>query len=138
MKALDLSIKDIKVGDTATCSRIWTEEDIVSFSKLSGDENPLHMDISYAENTRFKNRIVHGMLVSSLCSQIVGMYLPGKRCLYLQQNLKFKNPVFIGDNVSATGTVISKSESTGIISVSIIMKKNDSIVIEGEAVVQII
>ncbi len=138
MEAKDLTLNDIHIGNKASCSRTWEEKDVILFSQLSGDNNPLHMDSSYATTTQFGQRIVHGMLVASLCSQIVGMHIPGRRCLYLQQTVKFKHPVFIGDTVIAEGEVITKSESTRILTITIIIKKNDSIVIEGEAVVLVL
>ena len=138
MDAVDLSFDEIKVGDTASFSRMWTEEDVTQFAELSGDKNPLHRDEGYAKTTAFGQRLVHGMLLGSLCSTLVGMYLPGKKCLYLSQTLVFKKPVFIGDTVGVTGVVTSKSESTKILSVSIVMKKDEVTVVEGEAQVQMI
>lgn len=138
MKAKELSFDEIKVGDTDSFSRTWTEEDIIAFAKLSGDHNPLHTDDSYAKGTQFGQRLVHGMLLGSLCSRFVGMYIPGKNCLYLNQTLSFKKPVFIGDAVEVVGTVTSKSESTKILSISIIIKKGEEVVVEGEAKVQVI
>ena len=134
----DLSLSEIEVGQSASFSRTWTEEDIINFSLLSGDNNPLHIDEEYAKTTPFKQRLVHGMLVGSLCSQFVGMHIPGKRCLYLRQSLVFKKPVFIGDTVDVTGTVIAKSESTSILSISIVIKKEGMTVLEGDAQVQVL
>ena len=134
----DLIFDDIKIGDSASFSRIWQEEDVQRFAELSGDTNPLHMDESYAKTTQFKQRLVHGMLVGSLCSTLVGLYLPGKHSLYLKQDFLFKKPVFIGDTTEIVGTVVSKSESTKIIFLSIIIKKGKEVVIEGNASVQVI
>jgi len=138
MNAKELSFDEIKVGDYASFSRVFTEEEVMKFAELSGDMNPLHTDISYAEGTQFKQRLVHGMLLGSLCSRFVGMYIPGKSCLYLSQNLSFKNPVFIGDEIEVTGTVISKSEATKILTINIVMKKENDVVVLGEAKVQVI
>lgn len=138
MNAKELSFEEINIGNTASFSRTWTEEDVIAFANLSGDHNPLHMDNSYAKGTQFGQRLVHGMLLGSLCSRFVGMYIPGKKCLYLNQTLSFKKPVFIGDTVEVIGTVISKSEVTKILSISIVMKKDDELVVEGEAKVQVI
>ena len=137
MDAVDLSFDQIKVGDTASFSRTWTEKDVLGFAELSGDENPLHLDEAYAKTTAFGQRLVYGMLLGSLCSTLVGMYLPGKKCLYLSQTLVFKKPVFIGDMVKVVGLVTSKSNSTKILSVSIVMKKDEVIVVEGQAQVRI-
>lgn len=138
MEAKNLALADIRVGDMATFSRTWEESDVQLFAKVSGDFNPLHMDGEYAGTTKFKGRIVHGLLVASLCSTLVGMYLPGKKCLYLGQTLLFKKPVYINDTVVVLGTVISKSESTRIITLSVVMKKGEEIVLEGEARAQVL
>lgn len=138
MNAKELSFDEIKIGDKASFLRAFSEDEVMKFAELSGDMNPLHTDISYAEGTQFKERLVHGMLLGSLCSRFVGMYIPGKNCLYLSQSLIFKNPVFIGEEIEVEGTVISKSESTKILAINIVMKKGDEIVVLGEAKVQFI
>lgn len=56
------------VGDTVRFSKAITEADVETFARLSGDENPIHLDESYAERTRFGRRIVHGALATSLVS----------------------------------------------------------------------
>ena len=138
MEACDISFDELRVGDTATISRTWSEDDVMVFAQLSGDENPLHMDAVYADTTQFKNRLVHGMLVGSLCSTLVGMHIPGKRCLYLTQSLSFKKPVFIGDTTEATVLVTAKSESTRVLGLSLTITCRDSVVIEGEAQVAVL
>lgn len=137
MQARDLAITDIRVGNHAHFEHVFLEKDVQLFSELSGDTNPLHMDEVYATTTSFGKRIVHGMLVASLCSRMVGMYIPGKRCLYLHQTLAFKKPVFIGDILEVTGTVIAKSDATKVLAIGICIKKADTIVLEGEARVQV-
>lgn len=134
----DLSIDDIKVGDTADFERTWLESDVMDFARLSGDTNPLHTDENYASTTKFGKRLVHGMLLGALCSTLVSMYLPGKRCLYLKQDLSFRKPVFIGETVKIKGAVTAKSISTKILTVSIEIKKGTDIVAVGEAHVQLI
>ena len=138
MEAKNLSFEDIAIGDSASFSRTITPEDVHTFATLSGDENPLHLDTTYAETTIFKETIVHGMLTASLFSTLVGMYLPGKRCLYLSQSLFFKKPVHIGDTLLITGTVLSKSEATKILTLSTVVTRNTEVVVEGEAKTQIL
>ena len=101
----------MKAGDTAKFKRKITKLDVAKFASLSGDKNPLHLSKSYASKTIFKKPIVHGMFLGALCSRLVGMYLPGKRCLYLSQDLSFKQPVFVGDTVEVNGRVESFSSS---------------------------
>lgn len=137
MNPQDFSLHDITVGMSASFERTIEEKDVTAFAELSGDYNPLHVNETYAKETKFSKRVVHGMLVASFFSQLVGMHLPGKRCLYLQQTLSFKNPVFIGDTLTISGVVTSKSDSTGILSLKVLIKKGEEIAIEGEARVQI-
>ena len=134
----ELSIEEIQIGNSATFSRTWTNDDVSMFAQISGDMNSLHMDDEYARTTKFRKRLVHGMLLGSLCSTLVGVYLPGKRCLYLKQSLLFKKPVYIGDTIIVLGTVTGKSIVTSILTISITMKKENDIVLEGEACVQVL
>ena len=135
----DLTIDDIKIGDSASFERSFSEKDVDDFAKLSGDSNPLHTDEAYAKTTKFKRRIVHGMLVGSLCSALVGMQIPGKRCLYLSQTLDFRKPVFIGDKLTVNGVVRSKSLSTRMIEIEIIIKNDaEETVLKGIAKVQVL
>ena len=73
-------------GQQASCSKTITETDFVLFAGLSGDFNPIHIDREYAKQTRFNQRIAHGLLTSSLLSQLLGIHLP-KRMLFIWNKL---------------------------------------------------
>ncbi|MDN9009515.1 MaoC family dehydratase [Brevibacillus laterosporus] len=100
-----------KIGQSASFSRTMTETDFVMFAGLSGDYNPIHVDKEYAGDTRFGQRISHGLLTASLLSRLLGMHLPGKGSVYKDQTLQFKAPVFIGDTITATATVKEFNEA---------------------------
>ncbi len=138
MESKDITIENISVGDSVSFERSWTEKDVLDFALLSGDYNPLHTDENYAAETQFKKRVVHGFLVGSSISCLIGMYLPGKRSLYLSQSLLFKKPVFIGDEVVVSGKVLNISLSTRIIEMEIKITKNMEEVLDGVAKVQIL
>jgi 3-hydroxybutyryl-CoA dehydratase len=97
--------EDIKLGDTAEYAKTITEADILMFSAVSGDDNPVHINQEYAENSMFQTRIAHGMLTASLISTVVGTRLPGNGTIYLSQSTRFKAPVKIGETVTARVTV---------------------------------
>ena len=78
------------------------DQAIIGFAGLSGDINPVHLDDDFAAGTIFKKRIAHGFLTGSLFSTALGTKLPGPGCIYLSQGLKFRAPVYIGDEVVAT------------------------------------
>tara|TARA_B100001750_G_scaffold217535_1_gene202958 strand:+ start:86 stop:517 length:432 start_codon:yes stop_codon:yes gene_type:complete len=126
---LEYTFDEIKIGLKKEFQIKITESLVKDFAKMSGDFSPIHMNENYAKGTFFKKRIVHGMLLSSLLSRIQGMYLPGKHALYFSQSLNFRNPCFIDDTVTVSGTVIAKSESTKILKIESIIKNQDSKII---------
>lgn len=75
----------IQLGDRAAIVKRFDEEDVAAFAALSNDNNPLHMESGRAENTRFGRRVVHGMLVASYVSTLVGMRLPGTGALWMRK-----------------------------------------------------
>ncbi len=132
-KVSEISFEQIEIGDTFEFSVVITENMIQTFAKLSGDFNPLHMDDNYANNSKFKKRISHGMLLISFVSRLIGMHLPGKNALILSNSSKFISPAHIGDEITVKGTIKSKSISTKIITVlfSITNEKHQKLV-QGE------
>ena len=127
----------MKVGDKASLSKIFTEEDVIKFSEISTDTNPIHIDENFATSTVFGKRIVHGMLVAGLFSGLIGVELPGKGSVYLGQTLNFKAPVFIGDQVTASVEIIKIREDKPIVTLRTCCINSEGLVlIEGEAVVK--
>ncbi|MBT3322981.1 MAG: MaoC family dehydratase [Anaerolineae bacterium] len=125
----------IKIGDSASFKKTFSDADVYSFSEISGDKNPVHLNAEYAAKTPFKRPIVHGMLTAGLISAVLGTELPGKGSIYLSQSMNFRAPVFIGDTICATVTVTKVREGKPIITLETICKNQDDIVvIEGEAV----
>ena len=129
----DLKLKDIEIGQKKSFEVVVTESMVDDFAKLSGDNNPLHMDENYAKSNNFENRVCHGMLLASFFSRLVGMYIPGKHGLYFSQTLNFVNPSTVNDTVTITGKVISKSESTKIIRLKTTIKNSSHDLVDGEA-----
>lgn len=97
--------EDLSLGMEAIFAKTITEADVLMFAAVSGDTNPLHLNTEFAECTRFKQRIVHGMLTTSLWSTLVGTKLPGPGSAYMGQEINFLKPVHIGDTVTAKLTV---------------------------------
>jgi len=130
----ELSYDDISIGQQESFIIKITESMVEKFSNLSGDLNPLHMDNKFAESSSFNKRIVHGMLLASFFSQLIGMKLPGKHALYFSQTLNFRSPCYIDDQIEVVGEVIEKSDSTQIITVSTtIFNKSKTCLIDGIA-----
>ena len=130
----EAKLDNLHIGQKIEFTEVISESMMEEFAKLSGDYNSHHMDESYARKTRFKKRICHGMLLGSLFSRLIGMYLPGKHSLYFSQSLNFLYPAFIDDKVTVEGEVVKISRSTGIITLKTrITKENNIELVTGEA-----
>ncbi|MBV1820464.1 MaoC family dehydratase [Clostridium cochlearium] len=129
--------EEIQIGEKAFLTKVISNEDVINFSKLSGDTNPIHLDDEFASKSFFKKRIAHGILTSSLISAVIGTKLPGVNTLYLSQTLNFVAPVFIGDELTAEVEVISKRDDKRLLKLktNVINQKNVE-VITGEALVK--
>ncbi len=92
----------IEQGETFQFEKTITDADVSAFAEATGDTNRLHLDDAFATDTRFGNRIVHGMLLAGVISATLAR-LPGT-VIYLSQNLQFQRPVTIGETVSAAVT----------------------------------
>ena len=126
----------MKPGDSAEITKTIEQADVDAFADLTGDHNPVHVDEEFAKTTRFRRRIVHGMLTASLISSVLANKLPGEGSVYLGQTLKFVAPVFPGDTITARVTVNEIREDKPIVKLeTICINQHDEIVIRGEATV---
>jgi acyl dehydratase/ribosomal protein S18 acetylase RimI-like enzyme len=122
------------LGEEASLSRVFTQEDVESFSVLSGDNNPVHLDERFAKETRFRGRIIHGMLVASLISSVLGTALPGPGSVYLSQKLSFRAPARVGDRLTAKVRVTEWDAIAGrIVLATEVINQNEVQLITGEA-----
>lgn len=127
----------IKIGDSASYSRTFSEEDVSLYAGVTGDCNSVHLDEEYARNTVFKGRVVHGMLTAGLISTVLGTKLPGLGTIYLSQSIKFLAPVRIGDTVIATVRVTGiDGEKNKIRLETVCTNQFGKEVLTGEAVVR--
>jgi len=126
-------LEDLTIGMESSYQKTITETDIDAFAALTGDTNPVHLDSEYAATTPFKARIAHGMLSAGLISKVLGTQLPGPGCIYLEQQIKFKAPVFIGDTLVATVTVADINQRRGRVSLKTQCFVNTKLVADGTA-----
>lgn len=105
----------VRVGDTHVMHKTYTQEDVRLYASLIGDLNPIHQNIEAAKKAGFTNCVVHGMLVASLFSTSMGMYLPGPQSVYLHQAVDFTAPVIVGDPLEITVRVKEFHKSRSLI-----------------------
>jgi len=122
----------VAVGDMVTFTKTVSDDDVVLFAKVTGDNQPLHLDDAFAARTRFKKRIAHGMLSAGFISAALGTKLtPDAVVVYLSQQLRFRLPVAIGDTITAEVEVTAVDEDKRTVTL-----RTDCLNQRGEAVVK--
>ena len=129
--------EEFRVGDIASFSKTITDADILLFAAVSGDNYPLHVDAEYAKTTRFGQRAAHGMLTASLLSTVIGLLLQRPGGIYVEQAVRFKRPVFVGDTLAASGEIVELLPEQRRMRVrTAIINQRGETVLEGEGVIQ--
>ena len=134
-----MTINELKIGMTYELRKSFSSEEVVKFSQLSLDNNPVHTDDAYAQDTIFKSKIVHGFLSGSLFSAIIGTKLPGNGSIYLNQTMNFRRPIFHNQLVVARVTIVDIKYDKNIVFLdTVCYDEYNNILIDGTAVVKII
>lgn len=122
------------VGDRATRSLTVTAAHVDAYAGITGDRNPLHFDEDFARMTKFGRLVVQGGLTTGLLHALVAMDMPGPGTVFLSQDWKFTAPVFIGDTITATATVLSVHPSKPVTQLEIeVARQSGEVVLAGEA-----
>ena len=106
------TFEEVQIGLTESFTVLITDDQMKTFTGLSGDLNPMHTDAEYAKSKGYKDIVVYGMLSSLFWSTLVGMYLPGERCLLNKCDVDYRKPVYVGDLLTVIGEVVDKREGT--------------------------
>ncbi|MFX0102832.1 MAG: MaoC family dehydratase, partial [Candidatus Hodarchaeota archaeon] len=106
MKAIGRSISEFEVGMQREFKRRFIKEDTEFMAELIGDHNPFHFEGEFIKKTRFKEPIVHGMLIGGMICHFGGDIFPGPGYLAEEMKFKFLKPVYFGEEIRAVGTVV--------------------------------
>lgn len=133
-----MKIEEFYVGQSASLKKVFSSDDVKVFAELSLDKNPIHLDETYAKQSLFGKRIVHGFFVGSLISAVFGTVLPGEGAIYLHQEMNFRKPVYHGEEIKATVTVTNiKKEKSILYFDTKCENERGEIVIDGNAVLKV-
>lgn len=106
------SAEDLRAGLRVAHEVEITEADILTFARLTGDHNPLHVDADYARTSNYQGRIVHGAFQVGLASAVLGMHLPGKKVLLGTINARFPRPLYFPGKARVSGEIASWNAQT--------------------------
>ncbi|MFN8122784.1 MAG: MaoC family dehydratase [Thermoleophilia bacterium] len=129
------TVAELSVGDSASITRRFSQAEVEAFARLSGDDNPAHVDEEWAAGTRLGGRVVHGMLTAGLISAVLGTQLPGPGSIYMSQTLRWTAPVRPGDLLTATATVKEIIAEKGRVVLETVVTCDGAPVMIGEALV---
>ena len=121
------AIEGIKVGDTFSISRTFTEHDVLEFADISRDYNPVHFDKRFANVKRLDGCICHGLLVASLITEIggqIGWFASG-------MNFHFKEPVYFGDTIQCDLTITAVNDRGRAKAEAVFINQDQVTVLEG-------
>jgi acyl dehydratase len=126
-------IEDLGPGTREVTVRTISAADVDDFGRISGDLNPLHMDQSFAATTPFGRRVAHGLLTGAIVST-THTNLTGPGFVYIGQELNFRAPVFIGDTLTVTVTVVEvKAAKRILVLESLVTKQDGTRVMDGRS-----
>jgi acyl dehydratase len=124
------------VGTVARRTRTLTSADIILFTEMTGDRNPLHHDQALADASRFGGIIVQGGVTTGLFNAIVAEDLPGPGTVFLQVNWSFRMPARPGDTITAEVEVLTRRDDKPIATLrTIIVNQRNEVLVDGDAVV---
>jgi 3-oxoacyl-[acyl-carrier protein] reductase len=96
-----MKYSEIRIGDSVEIKHRITQYDVDQFIVLTGDTNSVHIGSS---------AIVHGMLVVSFISTLIGTKLPGNGAIWVSSNINFVRPVYVEDEIIVSGFVGDKND----------------------------
>ena len=101
---------EVVAGDEFTSAMTITEAHLTLGAGLIADFNPLHVNETFARQSRYGSRILHGVITSAILGGPVGMIFAGTAIGYLEHNTRFLAPVRIGDTLTLCWTVTEKTD----------------------------
>jgi len=108
-----------------------SQDEFDAFARVSGDDNPIHVDAEFSARTRFGRTVSHGMLIYSKLWALVNRARPGQRHVF--QSLMFPNPAYAGEPV----LLEVKETPEGHLAIVATRKADQLIVLQGQSELEV-
>lgn len=132
---IEHTYSELKVGDKGFVEKTITETDLYIFAGVTGDFSWLHVNEVRARKGHFKTRIVHGMLLAGLISNVIGNQMPGAGTIYETQTLRFLKPCYINDTIRAQTEVLELMPNGRVKLRTTCYNQHGDLIVDGEAIV---
>ena len=125
-----MKYSEIEIGQSARYTKWIIPGMVEAFIAICKDDNPVH--------TQGKNPIVHGMLISSFISTLIGKQLPGDGAIWVSYDVRFILPVYVWDKIVIIGKVHSKDDKNKNIRLFLdVFNEKDELCVSGSAIVKV-
>jgi 3-hydroxybutyryl-CoA dehydratase len=131
LSARQMRLEEIQPGRCVSFSIKIGDADVAAFAALTGDRSPIHMSDDAARESGFAGRIVHGMLIASYSSVVVGMLLPGRNGVLVSCNADFLEPVALDAELILSARVRQASRAARLIKISVSVHQSGLVVMKG-------
>jgi len=131
-------INDIKLNDKHTFKIKISKKLHNGYKKFSGDKSPLHTSLKFCKKNGYKKKVGYAFLITTILSNIYGMFFPGGTELCLKQTCNFRKPFFLNDTLKINLKVIQINYEAKLLTISIIIRnQKNSNIFEGETIFQL-
>ena len=131
----------MQIGDNlSTVEKLVTQDRIESYAEASGDFNPIHVDYEFAAASQFGSTIAHGMMIAAAISEMMTTAFQRDWLERGRLKLRFRAPVYPGNEITAFGQVTRIRERDGTMEVTCsvgVRKQNGEDAITGDAMVDV-
>lgn len=125
---------NLNIGDKFKFPFYVSEKIHRQFAEFTGDKSPIHRQKKFYNKYGYKKKLGYGFLITSVLSQIYGMFIPGGNELCLRQTCNFKKPFFVGERLNVNIIITYKNNNLKLLSVFIkVLNQKKVCVFDGEA-----
>jgi acyl dehydratase len=135
---MTFNAQKVAVGDAMPVLQLApiSRTTLALFAGASGDHNPIHIDIDFAQKAGMKDVFAHGMLSMAYLARALTEWVPQQRIL--SYGVRFAAITQLGDRVQCSGKVVEKLTHAGRPCARIELtaaKRSGEVTLAGEALV---
>ena len=129
------SFDELSVGMTASTTRTFSRDDILTFQALAPDVAPVHSDISHAQAMGYSDILVFGWLAGAPFSGLLGMDLPGPATVLHWAKINMVAPVYPDEEILYQAKIrqLSATMKIVVLDLEAAKTKDGQAVIRGQA-----
>ena len=109
-----MRLEEIKIGYKEAITFKINQEKLQAFSSLVKDYSSLHVDESFSRRTKYKSRVVQGMLLFGHIANFDIFNIEGYAVHIHKLELKFSKPVFLEEDLEMNLELVDKDSSINL------------------------